>query len=154
METVVKNFYESFKLLDAEGMVEHYHDEIIFEDAAFGKLSGDRAKNMWRMLCASQKGKNFSVECTKIDKTNEGVSAHWEARYLFGNSCRKVHNFIRADFIFEGDKIIRHTDNFNLHRWARQAMGTSGALFGWTSHFQKKLQQRTNYLLDKFEKQP
>ncbi len=55
MKSVIEKFYQAFEELDAESMIECYHNEIIFEDPAFGVLKGEKAKNMWRMLCDSQK---------------------------------------------------------------------------------------------------
>lgn len=60
-KTIISQFYQAFKTLDAEGMVKCYHPEIEFEDPAFGPLKGVHAGNMWRMLCASQKDKGMKV---------------------------------------------------------------------------------------------
>jgi SnoaL-like domain len=151
MENLLNNFYKGFQNLDAENMVECYHPDIFFEDPAFGILEKERAKNMWRMLCDSQKGKDFKVTYSQIlAEENEG-SAHWEAFYTFSQTGRKVHNIISANFEFKDGLIIKHLDNFNLHSWAKQAMGVKGALIGKTAFFKKKLQQTTNSLLDKYE---
>jgi hypothetical protein len=45
-------------------------------------------------------------------------------------------------------KIIKHTDSFDLRKWAAQAMGLQGGLLGGTGLFRKKLQGQTNQLLD------
>lgn len=132
-------------------MVACYHKDITFKDPAFGVLKGKRAGNMWRMLCESQRGKDFRVECTKITFENEIGHARWEAFYTFGQTGRSVHNSIRATFKFQDGKITEHTDHFNLYRWARQAIGFKGLLIGWTGFFKKKLNAQTNALLDKFE---
>lgn len=148
MKELIEKFYTAFNNLDAETMVSCYHDKIVFEDPAFGELKGERAKNMWRMLCASQKGKDFTVKSSGITED----SAYWEAFYTFSKTGRKVHNRISAQFEFKDGLIIKHTDFFDLHRWAKQAMGFSGAVLGWSGFFQKKLQKQTNHLLNKFEK--
>lgn len=151
MQTLITQFYEAFAELDAEKMVDCYHQDIVFEDPAFGRLQGQRAMNMWRMLCQSQQGKDFKVTYNDVGaRDNIGV-ASWEAHYTFSKTGRKVHNKIKATFEFEDGKIIKHTDEFDLHRWARQALGIQGLLIGWTGFFRKKLQAQTNRLLDKFE---
>ncbi len=61
MNSVIELFYEAFQQLDVEKMVTCYHDDITFSDPAFGILRGDEACNMWRMLCRSQKNKNFDL---------------------------------------------------------------------------------------------
>jgi ketosteroid isomerase-like protein len=151
MEQQIKKFYEAFAALDGAGMASCYHDEIVFEDPAFGKLRGEKAKNMWKMLCESQKGKGFKVEASAIRMEGSQGRAHWEARYTFSQTGKKVHNIIEAEFEFQDGKIIRHTDRFNLYRWARQALGFQGILLGWTPLFKNKLQAQTNRMLTKFE---
>ncbi|WP_299116523.1 nuclear transport factor 2 family protein [uncultured Winogradskyella sp.] len=151
MEKLVTTFYTAFADLDAETMANCYHEDIVFEDPAFGILHGEHAKNMWRMLCASQKGKEFIVTFSNIE-TNEDIgSARWEAKYNFSKTGRKVHNKISAQFQFKDGLIIKHVDTFNLHRWASQAFGLKGKIIGRTSFFKKKLQKQTNTLLSKFE---
>ncbi len=133
-------------------MVHYYHDEVTFKDPAFGVLQGEQAKNMWRMLCQTQKGKSFKVIASKIIYTPESGSAHWEAFYTFSKTARKVHNKVDASFKFKDGKIIYHEDCFNLYSWSKQALGTKGLLMGWTSFFKKKLNSQTRYLLSEFEK--
>ena len=146
-KAIISQFYQAFQTLDAEGMVKCYHPEIKFEDPAFGPLKGVHAGNMWRMLCASQKDKGMKVTF----EVRSDDSAHWEAHYIFSKTGRKVHNKIDAQFAFEDGLIIKHTDHFDLHRWAGMAMGLQGKLIGWTPFFKKKLHQQTNYLLSKYE---
>ncbi|MCK0130748.1 nuclear transport factor 2 family protein [Flavobacteriaceae bacterium F08102] len=148
---IIISFYEAFANLDAEAMVSYYHDKIIFKDPAFGVLKGERAKNMWRMLCHSQRGKNFKVNASRFIGSNQQGSAYWEAYYTFRKTGRKVHNKIDAVFAFEDGKIIQHIDQFSLYDWAKQAFGLKGVLLGKTRFFKTKLQRQTNALLDKFE---
>ena len=61
MKQLLESFYSAFNELDAETMASCYHPEIVFQDPAFGVLKGERAMNMWRMLCESQKGKEFKI---------------------------------------------------------------------------------------------
>ncbi len=147
MKQTIEKFYTSFVNLDAEGMVSCYHPDVEFQDPAFGQLKGESAKNMWRMLISSQKGKEFLVSYSNVSDN----SANWEAHYTFSKTNRKVHNQISATFEFKDGLIIKHHDDFNLHKWAKQAMGFSGLLLGKTGFFKKKLQTTTNSLLKKFE---
>jgi len=152
MKNVIETFYKAFSNLDAETMASCYHDDIIFEDPAFGVLNGERAKNMWRMLCESQKNKDFQVKHSNIEASDQEGSASWEAFYTFSKTGRKVHNTIEARFEFKDGKIIKHTDTFNLHKWSKQALGLKGFFLGNTMYFKNKLKAQTNKLLDKFEK--
>lgn len=151
MKEIIEKFYQAFENLDAEGMIECYHEEIVFEDPAFGILRFEKAKNMWRMLCNSQKGKGFKIITSDIEFINQKGLAHWEAYYTFSKTGRQVHNVVNAEFEFKDGKIINHLDKFDLYRWSRQALGFSGLLLGWTPFFKKKLNAQTNRLLSRFE---
>ena len=150
MEDIITKFYKAFNDCDADTMISCYHDDIVFEDPAFGILIGDRAKAMWQMLCESQKGKEFKVKVSKIRAENNKGSAHWEAYYNFSKTGRKVHNKIDAKFEFKDGLILTHKDDFNLHKWASQALGFKGLLFGGMGFFKTKLHKQTNHLLDKY----
>jgi ketosteroid isomerase-like protein len=152
MKDLITEFYSSFSRLEADKMIACYHKNVVFEDPAFGVLEGDRAKAMWQMLCESQKGKDFKVTFSNIEASEKEGSANWEAFYTFSKTGRKVHNKINAQFEFKDGLIIKHTDYFNLHKWAKQAMGFKGLILGRTRYFKSKLRAQTNSLLDNYIK--
>ena len=80
------------------------------------------------------------------------ASVHWEAKYSFAQTKRKVHNKINAQFEFRDDKIIQHTDTFNFWKWSFQALGVPGFLFGWLPFLRKKVSQNASKALNKFIK--
>ncbi len=147
-KTLIEKFYKAFQKKDAQEMISCYHDDIEFSDPAFGKLQGKRAKAMWEMLCGNATDLAIKFSDVRADGMTGG--ANWQAWYTFGKTGRKVHNKIVASFEFKDGKIIKHSDKFNLRKWAGQALGFKGALLGWTYFFKKNLQLQTNYLLDKY----
>ena len=149
MRQLIDTFYTAFNALDAEAMAACYHPDIRFEDPAFGVLEGPHAANMWRMLCQSQQGKAFAVTHRDVQVDGQSGSARWEAHYHYG--ARPVHNRIAAQFEFADGKIIRHTDTFDLYRWARQALGPTGWLIGWTPFFRRRLQAQARARLTRWE---
>ena len=151
MVELIEKFYKAFNDLDAETMVSCYHDDIVFEDPAFGVLKGEHAGNMWRMLCATQKDQDFKITYSDINSIENTGNAKWEAIYTFSKTGRKVHNKIIAEFEFKDGKIIKHTDRFNLHQWAKQALGFKGLMLGKTRYFRNKLKHQTRSILTKFE---
>ncbi|MBV7268001.1 nuclear transport factor 2 family protein [Winogradskyella luteola] len=150
MKNIIINFYKAFNDLDANTMTSYYHDDIIFEDPAFGVLKGIRAKAMWQMLCESQNGKDFKIEVSNIEANENEGSAHWEAFYTFSKTGREVHNKIDAEFKFKDGLIISHIDSFNLHSWSKQALGFKGMVLGRTRYFKNKLRSQTNRLLNMY----
>jgi ketosteroid isomerase-like protein len=149
MKDVIEGFYTAFQNKDAEKMVSFYHDEVEFTDPAFGDLKGEHAKNMWRMLLG--RSADMKLEFSEVSADENSGKAHWDAHYTFGQTGRKVLNKIDAQFKFKDGKIIRHIDSFDLHTWAKQAMGFKGMLLGGTGFFKRKLNSQTNGMLAKFE---
>ena len=145
-QETIKQFYTAFQQLDAEAMVALYHDDIEFSDPAFGTLYSNDAKNMWRMICS--RAKDFSLSYNQVTET----SAYWEPTYTFSATGNKVINKIEAAFEFKDGKISKHTDVFNLHLWATQALGFKGRLIGGTKFFKKKLNKQTKQLLAAYTK--
>lgn len=127
-------------------MINCYDPAIIFSDPAFGELKGDDAKNMWRMLIERSKG-DIRITFDNVKANEKTGSANWIAEYIFTQTGRKVVNVISAQFEFKDGKIIKHTDHFSLWKWARQALGWKGFLFGGTSFLKAKIQKQTNGLL-------
>ncbi len=147
---LVTQFYYAFANAKPESMVICYADNIIFKDPAFGELKGERAKNMWRFILA--KNKNIKITATDIFVSENSGTAKWKAEYQYGKNKRKVTNNILATFEFKDGKIAKHTDDFNLHDWSKQALGLKGLLLGWTPYFKKKLQTEVHARLDDFSK--
>lgn len=148
---IIRKFYESFARNDAEAMVACYDDNIQFTDPAFGTLRGDKAKNMWRMLVENGKG-NIKIDFENVKANEQKGSADWVAEYVFSKTGRRVVNKIHAEFEFRDGKITRHIDDFDVWKWASQALGISGHLLGWTSFMKKKIQQNANSALAKYGK--
>ena len=149
MKSLIETFYTAFQKRDAPAMIACYHNDIIFRDPAFGELKGEDARAMWKMLCHNSA--DLTIEFSVLNASLKKGSAHWEAWYRFSKTGRKVHNIVEAEFEFKDSKIIKHTDTFNLHKWASQAMGWKGKLLGGTDFFKNKLHQQTNKMLGEFK---
>jgi ketosteroid isomerase-like protein len=136
---LVRRFYDAFARRDGEAMAACYSDDVTFQDQAFS-LTGKDAGDMWRMLTES--AKDLTIEASEIDADDSTGRAHWVATYTFSATGRRVVNDIRAQFRFKDGRIVEHRDTFDFAKWARQALGLSGLLLGWTSWLQKQVQGR------------
>lgn len=144
---IINKFYASFAARDAEGMVSCYANDINFEDAAFGPLHGDDAKNMWRMLMNSADAK---VEWTNVTTNGDTGAANWVATYIFSKTGRQVVNHVSASFVFQDGKIVKHTDTFDSWKWSRQALGLPGLLLGWSPFLKNSIRKQALERLHKF----
>jgi len=136
-EQLIHHFYTCFQNKDFKGMQDCYADEAHFSDAIFKNLSSKEVKAMWEMLIT--KGKDLRLEFKDISATKNTGKAHWDAYYTFSATGKKVINRIDATFEIENGKIVKHTDSFNFHSWAKQALGLKGMLLGWTNFLRKKV---------------
>lgn len=133
---LIERFYAAFGRRDWAGMAACYHPDVHFSDEVFD-LHGADAGLMWRMLCTS--GKDLAIEPSGIAADEAVGRAHWDARYTFSATGRKVLNRIDASFEFRDGLIVRHVDRFPFWTWARQALGAPGWLLGWSGFLRDKV---------------
>ena len=149
MEQLINTFYTAFAKVDWQTMADCYHADVQFSDEAFVGLKGKEVGAMWRMLI-ERSNSNLIIHFSNVQASAEKGTADWVAEYVFSTTGRKVINHIHAEFEFKDGKIWKHTDSFNLHKWASQAMGLKGQLLGGFGFFRKKVQQTARISLLKF----
>ena len=149
-ENTITKFYNAFNNADVSLMCECYHPKIQFCDPAFGLLKGNDVCQMWKMLIERSKG-DIKIDFSDIKATEHIGSAKWIATYNFSKTNRKVVNVIKAHFLFQDGLIIKHTDDFDIWKWSKQAFGLKGFLLGWTGFMQKKIQQQALLTLKKYK---
>jgi ketosteroid isomerase-like protein len=120
---LITAFYTAFAQRDWAAMGACYHPEVHFTDPLFD-LHGDQARLMWRMLCT--RARDLSLEFNDVQTDESGGRAHWEARYTFTSTGRKVHNIIDARFLFRDGLIVRHEDTFDFARWGYLVCSSAG----------------------------
>jgi ketosteroid isomerase-like protein len=149
-EQLIQSFYAAFQRRDHRAMAACYAPDAQFTDPVFRTLEGPRVAAMWWMLC--ERATDLRVDVSNIQANGRTGSADWEARYTFTPTGRKVRNVIHASFEFAGGRITRHQDAFDLHAWARQALGPKGLFLGWTPLVQKAIRSQAKRSLDAFLK--
>ena len=147
-EELLTRFYESFAKLDADAMANCYHEDIRFSDPVFPDLQGASAAGMWRMLCET--AADFELSFSDIEADEHRGTAHWDARYTFSATGRRVYNCIDASFEFKDGLISRHTDVFSFWRWSRMALGPIGFAIGWTPLLKAKVRHQAASKLSAF----
>lgn len=147
-QQLITKFYTCFQNKDYKGMQECYADNATFSDPVFVNLNAAQVKAMWEMLCV--RGKDLKLDFKNVQTKDVQGSAEWIAYYTFSATGRKVVNHVKASFLIENGKIIKHTDVFNFYKWSRQALGIPGSLLGWTGFFKKKVRQGAMKSLNDF----
>ena len=146
---LIERFYGAFARGDGDGMAACYAPDVRFSDPVFGELRGKEAGDMWRMLTG--RAQDLTVTLAEHEASDDRGSAHWLADYTF-RTGRKVHNDIRASFVFRDGLIAEHDDRFSFHAWARQALGTPGLLLGWTPLLRAKVGREARAGLEEFRR--
>ena len=145
---LIDRFYSAFARRDVESMLACYASDVSFHDPVFGELDGRKTRAMWRMLNA--RATDLAIEHGNVAATPREGSAHWEARYIYSATGRRVHNRIDASFEFRGGRIHRHVDRFSLWRWSAMALGAKGALLGWLPPVRAAIRARAAEALDAY----
>src|SRR4051794_35333106 len=148
-DELIERFYSAFAARDGDAMAACYSPDARFSDPVFTDLRGAEPGAMWRML--TRRADDLTVDLVEheADGTGHG-SARWLARYTFTETGRRVTNDVRASFRFADGLIAEHRDEFDFHRWARQALGTSGLLLGWTPLLRSVVRRRARAGLNEF----
>ncbi|MEO5603121.1 MAG: nuclear transport factor 2 family protein [Cyclobacteriaceae bacterium] len=147
-EALIHQFYNAFKNNDYRRMQEAYHQEASFSDPVFQNLSAEEVKAMWQMLITSARDLEIFFDRVQADDTSG--TCHWEARYTFSGTGRRVHNVIVASIQFRDGKIYRHSDKFNFWRWSRMALGGPGLLLGWSPYLLHAVRKKVRRRLERF----
>ena len=134
---LIDRFYGAFARRDHETMAGCYAPDARFSDPVFQDLEGDEVRAMWRMLCRAWR-RPRTQPLGGENRWRSGFRA-LGADYTFSGTGRRVHNEIDASFRFEQGLIAEHTDDFDLWRWARQALGPAGVLLGWAPPVRAKI---------------
>jgi hypothetical protein len=134
-QAALTRFYEAFARRDGAAMAAMYAKEATFEDPVF-RLTGPDIGKMWISLTRS--AKDFSVQFT-VAKAGSGTGVvEWTARYLFGGK-RPVVNVIVSEIEMQDGLIVRQKDTFDFSKWAAQALGLPGLLFGRTEWLRRSV---------------
>lgn len=145
----IQRFYSAFQQKDHQAMNACYAHEVVFSDPAFGLLYDDEVRNMWEMLCSN--ARDLTIQFSAIEELDEEyATCKWVANYTFSKTGRKVENHIKAFMRFKDGKIIEHSDAFKLSKWAAQALGWKGIVFGWSGFMQRRIQKNARISLIRF----
>jgi SnoaL-like domain len=124
----------------------------VFEDPAFGRLTGGAVKDMWRMLAARSDDLAVTLGDHGVAADGRSGWAHWSATYTFTDTGRKVLNEIDARYTFTDGLISEQVDSFPLRRWGAQALGTKGAVLGLTPLLSRGVQKQARATLDAYSR--
>ena len=137
----IERLYKAFAELDSKTMAACYAPDATFEDPVFNLRGRTHVGGMWAMLCSAIKKSGRTDWKLKVSDITDH-SAHWEPTYRFAQTGNLVHNIIDAEFEFDSQGLIkRHRDRFDFWRWARQALGLTGWLLGWSGWLRGKVRR-------------
>jgi ketosteroid isomerase-like protein len=145
-DRLIERLYDALGAGDADAVAACYAVDAHFSDPVFSDLHGPEVAGMWRMLLARSGDMRIDLLAHAAD--DDAGSARWRATYTFSQTGRPVVNEIAASFAFADGLIVRHTDQFDLHRWARQALGPVGLLLGWTPIVRAGVRRKARASLD------
>ena len=151
-EATIQALYAALDRHDGEAAAACYTDDAVFEDPAFGRLTGGAVKDMWRMLTERSPDLEVTVHDHGVSEDGRTGWARWSATYTFVSTGRTVLNEIDAQFEFADGLIRRQIDAFPLRRWGAQALGTKGAVLGLTPLLARGVRKQARSNLDAYSR--
>jgi hypothetical protein len=146
---VAERFYDAFMVRDHYTMGLLYAEHATFSDPVFPLLNAKGARLMWQMLL-SRADDDFGIEVKIREDAPTRAKVDWVAYYKFSATGRPVVNRIHSEMALSAGKIVRHQDTFSLWRWSSQALGTKGALLGWTPMVRNRIRAQAAAALKDF----
>ena len=146
--SLIDELYAAFARRDGVAMAQCYAPDATFSDPVFVGLRGEQPGGMWRML--TSRAKDLTVDLVSRDAQENAGTAHWIAHYRFAQTGREVVNDVHSRFRFVDGLIAEQVDDFDFHRWSRQALGLPGLLLGWTPKLRSSVQSKARAGLDKY----
>lgn len=147
---LLTRFYDAFDRSDGATMSSVYAPDATFWDPVFLDLSDGEPGAMWRMLTG--RSNDLRVELLDHSAGDNQGSASCIARYTFAQTGRPVANRISSTFRFRDGLVVEQRDEFSFPRWARQALGPTGLLLGWTPMVRAKVQGTARGSLEAFRR--
>ena len=147
---LINRLYTALAARNGTAMGACYADDARFSDPVFRNLDASGVRTMWAMLCSQ--AADLTVEVSGVEADDTRGKARWVATYTFSKTGRKVRNVIDAEFEFRDGLIVRHTDRFDLWRWAGMALGLKGTLLGWTPLVQNAIRKEAMRGLEAFRR--
>lgn len=145
---LLDRFYAAFARHDGAAMAACYAPDATFSDPVFRGLTGSEPGAMWRML--TERSSDLTVDLVDRAAASGRGTAHWVARYTFGQTGRPVVNEVRSAFRFADGLIAEQRDTFDLYRWSRQALGPVGLFLGWSPPVQGGIRRKARASLDRY----
>jgi hypothetical protein len=145
---VAERFYDAFMVRDWYTMGLLYAEHATFSDPVFPLLNAKGTRLMWHMLLS--RAEDLGIEFNILEDTPTRARVDWSAYYTFTGTGRPVANRIHTEMVLSVGKIVRQVDRFSLWRWTSQAIGTKGALLGWTPMVRNKVRAQAAQALRDF----
>ena len=133
-KALLVRLYDALARADGETMAALYGPDAVFEDELF-RLEGPDVGKMWVGLLSG--AKDFSASYTIARAAADSGTVETTARYRFAG--RPVVNVVLSEIEIAEGRIVRHRDRFDFPRWAAQALGTPGRLFGGFEWFRRRV---------------
>jgi len=147
---LINRLYTALAARNGTAMGACYADDASFSDPVFRNLDASGVRTMWAMLCS--RATDLNVEVSGVEADDTRGRACWVATYTFSKTGRKVRNVIDAEFEFRDGLIVRHTDRFDLWRWAGMARAAWPIRLGWTPLVQNAIRKEAMRGLEAFRR--
>lgn len=135
----VREFYEALNNGDYKFIRELYHKDATYEDPIFS-FTGKEIHALW--YTSTRPEMKLKAECHSITENGNVVHTKWTFSYDLVAVKKRVVLEEEGTFIFEGDRVISHSDEYSFYDWATCAFGPIGRIIAWSKWMRSRVQKQ------------
>lgn len=150
-EDLIHRFFRAMQKHDLSSALLCYHNDITYEDDLFRELKQNDVVKMWEMRMAENP--DWEIEYRDVEASAVWGRAYWTLVYGKTKSGKRKRRHIVARFTFLDEKILYHSDAFNLYNWVTENRGAWWRVLVWFSPFRYFLRAGAHRKLQQFKDQ-
>ncbi len=136
---LVKQFYDALNRGDYKFVNRLYHSDARYKDEIFD-FQGAEIHALW--YSATRPEMKLFAKLESIHEENDKVVTEWIMTYTLDVINRRISLREKGTFVFQGEKIIKHTDEYDFWSWCTQAFGIIGRALGWSVWLQNRVKKQ------------
>jgi hypothetical protein len=86
IETIIKDWMEKFNNFDLPGVMEYFHDDIIFENWDDASIKGKKLLSRAWKTWFKNKNFNFEIGNIHVDSDKQTAILEWHLQWFFNNN--------------------------------------------------------------------
>jgi hypothetical protein len=148
LSSQIETYFDAFSKGDYRTMRSLCDPKITFNDPVYTSLQGKSVFALHHFMAERRICPTITIR--SISEKGNRVKVKWTNEYEYATYKTHISIDVRSIFHFEHTSIISQTDQYNLWKWSKMALGFTGTYLGWTPMFRSTLRRSSQQSLATF----